>query len=85
MPGKYSRGPPVTKAQRGEPSLAAREAGTAGASCEETEGIGRSRSRTVVRARHERAGRTRVVKRTCSRDTDRHRQTDRSVINRGDN
>ena len=59
MPGQYSRGPPVTKAQRGEPSLAAREAGTAGASCEETEGIGRARSQeSVVRARHERGSDT---------------------------
>ena len=37
-PGQYSRGPPVTKAQRGEPRLAAREAGTGGCSSEEAMG-----------------------------------------------
>ena len=39
MPGQYSRGPPVTKAQRGKPSLVAREAGTGGGSSEEAEVI----------------------------------------------
>jgi hypothetical protein len=47
MPGQYSRGPPVTKAQRGKPSLVAREAGTGGGSSEEAEVIwatGRTRA-----------------------------------------
>ena len=53
-PGQYSRGPPVTKAQRGEPSLAAREAGTGGCSSEEAEGI----SAVAIGSRRERAART---------------------------
>ena len=52
-PGQYSRGPPVTKAQRGEPSLAAREAGTGGCSSEEAEGI----SAVAIGSRRERARR----------------------------
>ena len=43
MPGQYSRGPPVTNAHRGEPSLTAREADTGGGSSEEAEVIWPSR------------------------------------------
>ena len=50
-PGQYSRGPPVTKAQRGEPRLAAREAGTGGCSSEEAEGISAVADRIAERAR----------------------------------
>ena len=39
MPGQYSRGPPVTNAHRGEPSLAVSEVGTGGGSSEEDEVI----------------------------------------------
>ena len=66
MPGQYSRGPPVTKAQRGEPSLAAREEGTGGASCEEAEGIVRSGARSSAPggppgARSDKGGKTDVL------------------------
>ena len=56
-PGQYSRGPPVTKAQRGEPSLAAREAGTGGCSSEEAEGI----SAVAIGSRRERARAARIL------------------------
>ena len=63
MPGQYSRGPPVTKAQCGEPSLAAREAGTGGASGEEAEGIVRSGARSSApgaRSKSDTGGKTDV-------------------------
>eukprot|EP00964_Phaeocystis_antarctica_P134731 scaffold99010_cov63-Phaeocystis_antarctica.AAC.1 len=43
MPGQYSRGPPVTNAHRGEPSLTASETDTGGGSSEEAEVIWPSR------------------------------------------
>ena len=58
-PGQYSRGPPVTKAQRGEPRLAAREAGTGGCSSEEAMGtLGEPRLCRIARRRRARGALT---------------------------